>query len=98
MGLFDFFRRQPPIREVAELADFIDEQAAFLVQKGIYDYSRARSGPHAKVLLGEAGIPGARSTSRAGAPFRSASPWSARWSRACCVRSRAATGAACSTR
>ena len=45
MGLFDFFRRQPPIREVERLADFIDEQAAFLVQKGMYDYARARSGP-----------------------------------------------------
>ena len=54
MGLFDFFRRKPAIRDVAELADFIDERAAFLVQKGMYDYARARSGPHAKWLLGEA--------------------------------------------
>ena len=53
MALFGFFRRKPPIREVKELADFIDEQAAFLIQKGIYDYSRARAGPHAKVLLNE---------------------------------------------
>ena len=54
MGLFDFFRRKPAIRDVAELADFIDQRAAFLVQKGMYDYARARSGPHAKWLLGEA--------------------------------------------
>ena len=54
MGLFDFFRRKPRIRDVADLADFIDQRAAFLVQKGMYDYARARSGPHAKWLLGEA--------------------------------------------
>ena len=53
MGLFDHFRRKPSIRDVSELANFIDAQAAFLVQKGIYDYVRARSGPHAKWLLQE---------------------------------------------
>ena len=35
------------------LADFIDEQSAFLVQKGIYEYSRARAGHYAKVLFTE---------------------------------------------
>ena len=45
MGLFDYFRRKPPIRDVQSLADFIDERAAFLVQKAIYEYSRARAGP-----------------------------------------------------
>ena len=54
MSLFDFFRRPPPVRDIGELADFIDERAAFLVQKGIYDYARARSGPYAKSLLAEA--------------------------------------------
>ena len=53
MDLFGWFRRPPPIREPDELADFIDEQAAFLVQKGIYDYARARSGPYSKSLLAE---------------------------------------------
>lgn len=57
MGLFDFilghFRRQPAIATPAELADFIDERAAFLVQKGMFDYARARSGHYAKVLLAE---------------------------------------------
>jgi len=42
MGLLDFFRRPPPIRDVEALADFIDRNAAFVVQKGIYEYSRAR--------------------------------------------------------
>ena len=53
MGLFDFFRRRPPIRDARALADFIDEQAAFLVQKGIYEYSRARAGHYSKVLFRE---------------------------------------------
>lgn len=47
------FRRRPPIRDQDELAQFIDENAAFLVQKGIYEYSRARAGHYAKVLFSE---------------------------------------------
>ena len=43
MNLRDlFFRRRPPIADLGSLADFIDEQSAFLTQKGIYEYSRAR--------------------------------------------------------
>ncbi|HVY00120.1 MAG TPA: hypothetical protein VHA55_10070 [Pseudorhodoplanes sp.] len=53
MTLFGFFRRTPPIRDKTALADFIDEQAAFLVQKGMYEYSRARAGPHAKKMMFE---------------------------------------------
>jgi len=53
MDLLRWFRRPPPIRELDELASFIDEHAAFLVQKGIYDYARARSGPYSKSLLAE---------------------------------------------
>ena len=56
MGLFDIFRRRPPIRDLDELADFIDGNAAFLVQKGIYEYSRARAGHYAKVLFSEEGF------------------------------------------
>jgi len=55
MGLFDrIFRRRPPIRDTSSLADFIDRNAAFVAQKGIYEYSRARAGYYAKVLFGEA--------------------------------------------
>jgi hypothetical protein len=55
MGLLDFMsRRATPIRGPAELADFIDQNAAFLVQKGIYEYARARAGHYAKVLFAEA--------------------------------------------
>jgi len=57
MDMFDrFFRRKPPISDKARLADFIDEQSAFLVQKGIYEYSRARAGHYAKVLFAEEGF------------------------------------------
>ena len=51
MTLWGFFRRRPPIREVAELADFIDQQSAFLVQRYIYDYTHALTGPYSKSLL-----------------------------------------------
>ncbi|MBX9591914.1 MAG: hypothetical protein K2X43_21690 [Hyphomonadaceae bacterium] len=47
------FRRGKSIATASALADFIDEQSAFLVQKGIYEYSRARAGHYAKVLFSE---------------------------------------------
>jgi hypothetical protein len=53
MGLFDIFRRKPAIRDSRALADFIDGNSAFLVQKAIYEYSRARSGHYSKVLFAE---------------------------------------------
>ncbi len=56
MGLFGLFRRKPAIRDLNELADFVDDNAAFLVQKGIYDYSRARSGHYAKIMLSDEGF------------------------------------------
>src|SRR6266850_7830676 len=48
------FRPRPPVRDLEALADFIDAQSAFIVQKGIYEYSRARAGHYAKVLFAEA--------------------------------------------
>jgi hypothetical protein len=56
LGFLGFFRRRPPIRDAQALADFIDQQSAFLVQKGIYEYSRARAGHYAKVLFSEQGF------------------------------------------
>lgn len=60
MGLIErlkgVFGRKPPIDDVRALADFIDTRAAFIVQKGIYEYSRARAGHYAKVLFAEAGF------------------------------------------
>ncbi|MEZ5821757.1 MAG: hypothetical protein R3D82_13240 [Xanthobacteraceae bacterium] len=57
------FRRPVPIRDVEALADFIDAQSAFITQKGIFEYSRARAGHYAKVLFAEEGF--ARSVDRA---------------------------------
>jgi hypothetical protein len=45
--------RQPPVTDLQSLATFIDEHSAFLVQKGLYEYSRARAGHYAKVLFAE---------------------------------------------
>ena len=58
MGLFEYFFCAANRRFATPqaLADFIDEQAAFLVQKGIYDYSRARSGHFSKVMLADQGF------------------------------------------
>lgn len=53
MGFFDFFRRPPAVQDATALADFIDQNAAYLIQKGMYEYSRARAGHYAKVLLRE---------------------------------------------
>jgi hypothetical protein len=64
MGLLDFFRRRPPICDVPALAEFIDRNAAFVVQKGIYEYSRARSGHYAKVLFREPEFQSAAENSR----------------------------------
>jgi hypothetical protein len=47
------FWRRPPIADLEGLAAFMDEQSAFLVQKGMYEYSRARAGHYAKVLFNE---------------------------------------------
>ena len=51
--LHKFFRRGPAVNDLIGLADFVDKQSAFLVQKGIYEYSRARAGHYSKVLFGE---------------------------------------------
>lgn len=53
MALLDIFRRRRPIRDNRELADFIDGNSAFLAQKALYEYSRARSGHYSKVLFAE---------------------------------------------
>jgi hypothetical protein len=64
MGLFDYFKRSQPIRDKDGLADFIDRNAAFLVQKAIYEYSRARAGHYSKVLFSESGFQKAVEESR----------------------------------
>lgn len=64
MGMLDIFRSSPPIRDAQALADFIDRNAAFVVQKGIYEYSRARAGHYAKVLFREPEFQAAAEQSR----------------------------------
>lgn len=62
--LSKLFHRPAPIRDADELADFIDANAAFVAQKGIYEYARARAGHYAKVLFGEEGFQQAVEVSR----------------------------------
>ena len=64
MGFLDLFRRRPSIRDASALADFIDRQSAFLMQKGIYEYARARAGHYSKVLFAEPGFQAAVEQSR----------------------------------
>jgi hypothetical protein len=57
MKLFEkWFRPRPRVCDREALAGFIDSQSAFIVQKGIYEYSRARAGHYAKVLFAEEGF------------------------------------------
>lgn len=62
--MFGFLQRRKPIADAAALADFIDQNAAFIVQKGIYEYARARSGHYSKVLFREPGFQEAVEVSR----------------------------------
>ena len=64
MPFWEILRRRPPLQTLDELADFIDAQAAFLAQKGIFEYSRARAGHYAKVLFAEVGFQHAVEQSR----------------------------------
>lgn len=51
MGFFDMFRRGEPIVTRDALMDFLDAQSAFLAQKGLFEYSRARAGPYGNMLF-----------------------------------------------
>ena len=53
MGLLDFFSEQAADWDLAAVATFVDENAAFLMQKGLYDIPARRAGHYAKVLFGE---------------------------------------------
>jgi len=54
MGFFDLFRRAGPIADRKAFMDFLDTQSAFLAQKGMFEYSRARAGPYGNVLFSDA--------------------------------------------
>lgn len=64
MGIFDLFRRPPPVATLPALDDFVDSQTAFLVQKCIYEYARARSGTLSAKLFKEPAFLAAIETSR----------------------------------
>lgn len=52
--LANLFGRPARIADEEALTEFIRSQAAFVMQKGIYEYARARAGHYSKVLFGEA--------------------------------------------
>ncbi|MBB4305292.1 hypothetical protein GGD81_004367 [Rhodobium orientis] len=62
--LGDMFRKDAPVVDAATLADFLDAHAAFIVQKCIYEYARARAGTMSLALFKEEGFKAAVETSR----------------------------------
>lgn len=64
MGIFDWFKRKPPIVDRADVIEFIDSRAAFMVQKNIFDYARALSGPFFSKLVHEQAFKEAVDTAR----------------------------------
>lgn len=53
MGLLDLFRPKPRIVDWRGLADFVSDHAAYIVNRSMYEYSRARAGPHSEKLFRE---------------------------------------------
>jgi hypothetical protein len=53
LGVPAYFRRKPGITSRDDLIEFLDTRAAFLIQKNIFDYARARAGPYFKVMINE---------------------------------------------
>lgn len=66
MGLLDFLRPKPSISDLSALSDFLDSRAAFLVQKCLYEYTRARSGILSSKLFKEAAFKEAMEAARWG--------------------------------
>ncbi len=54
LGIPAYFRRKPPIDTREKLVEFLDTRAAYLIQKNIFDYARARSGPYFSHIIKEA--------------------------------------------
>jgi len=53
MGLLDFLPRKRAVADMPELADFMDKRAAFITQKCVIEYARARSGTLSSKLFKE---------------------------------------------
>jgi hypothetical protein len=64
MGLLDLFRKPAPVDTIGALDNCVDSHAAFLVQKCIYEYCRARSGILAAKLFREPSFVAAMDRSR----------------------------------
>jgi len=64
MGLLDLFRKPAPVDTIEALDSCVDSHAAFLVQKCIYEYCRARSGILAAKLFKEPSFVAAMDRSR----------------------------------
>jgi hypothetical protein len=54
MGLLELFRRRSALSDSVALADFLDSRSAFMVQKCVFEYARARSGLLSAKLFKEA--------------------------------------------
>lgn len=53
LGIPAYFGRKPPVDTRDKLIEFLDTRAAFLIQKNIFDYARARSGPYFSQIIKE---------------------------------------------
>jgi hypothetical protein len=53
LGIPAYFRKKPPIDTRETLVDFLDSHSAYLIQKNIFDYARARSGPYFSQIIKE---------------------------------------------
>jgi hypothetical protein len=63
MGFFDLFKRPPAIESLTDMEDFLDTRSAFMVQKCVFEYSRARVGVLWQKLFSEEGFKAAISHS-----------------------------------
>lgn len=64
LGIPAYFGRKPPIDTREKLIEFLDTRSAFLIQKNIFDYARARSGPYFSHVIKEAAFKRAVEVSR----------------------------------
>jgi hypothetical protein len=64
LGIPAYFGRKPPIDTREKLVEFLDTRSAFLIQKNIFDYARARSGPYFSHVIKEAAFKHAVEVSR----------------------------------
>jgi hypothetical protein len=63
MGLLDIFKKPAAIESLTDMEDFLDTRSAFMVQKCVFEYSRARAGILWQKLFKEEGFKAAVSRS-----------------------------------